>query len=255
MSCQMQNNTRPGIAWIKLDRCEWGSYPVDEGRCYLPHACMQCDNPECVPACPTGANYQNDDGITLTDYDLCCGCGDCVTACPYGARVFNESSDNYFAASSPAPYEAFGVQRQNVSEKCTFCEERTSSGGLPSCVVNCPGKARAFGDVEDPGDPIVQKIQNATQFGTTGFYFLKPAGMPANMIMSKVMAQRTTEPDQTEKEPGQEPGKEASSPGGVSPMVLGIGGAVVAAGVGAGIAVGMKRKNSKKEEGASNENN
>ena len=30
---------------------------------YQPGGCMQCDKPQCVDACPTGATYKGDDGV------------------------------------------------------------------------------------------------------------------------------------------------------------------------------------------------
>ena len=41
------------------------------------------------------------------------------------------------------------VRRQNVTEKCTFCDHRLKQGELPYCVVSCPSGARVFGDLDD----------------------------------------------------------------------------------------------------------
>ena len=60
-----------------------------EGKVYLPVACQQCENPECVKACPTTATWTEPDGIVVIDYNWCIGCRYCMAACPYGARHFN----------------------------------------------------------------------------------------------------------------------------------------------------------------------
>jgi len=47
--------------------------------------CLQCDDPECVAACMTGAMVKGEDGIVRRDEDKCIGCRMCSVACPYGA--------------------------------------------------------------------------------------------------------------------------------------------------------------------------
>ena len=34
-------------------------------------------------------------------------------------------------------------------EKCTLCEQITAQGGLPQCVIQCGGRARFFGDLDE----------------------------------------------------------------------------------------------------------
>ena len=64
----MQNNQRPGVSWNNLDVYEWGTQAGESGRAYVPNACVQCEKPACVDACPTGASVRRDDGITVIDF-------------------------------------------------------------------------------------------------------------------------------------------------------------------------------------------
>lgn len=142
---------------------------------------MQCDNPPCVDVCPTGASAQMEDGVTLVDYEACIGCGACVSACPYGARAINDVEGFMFGAEEPAPYEAYGVQRSGVAEKCTFCVERREDGKKPACVVNCPGRARYFGDIDDPESDVAKFLAEhpeAVRIDETAFYYVPVEGMP-----------------------------------------------------------------------------
>jgi len=79
---------------------------------FLSGRCMHCDEPPCVPACPTGASFKGDDGLVLVDRDLCTGCEFCVDVCPYDAR-FRDPADGMIS-------------------KCTFCAPRIADGEEPA---------------------------------------------------------------------------------------------------------------------------
>ena len=143
VACQMQNNQRPGVSWNNLDVYEWGTQAGESGRAYVPNACVQCEKPACVDACPTGASVRRDDGITVIDYEKCIACGLCLAACPYGARKLNRTSENMFGADVPAPYESYGVQRELVAEKCIFCEARLAEGKQTTRRARCRSSSPA----------------------------------------------------------------------------------------------------------------
>lgn len=109
---------------------------------FVPHLCMQCEDPPCVGVCPVGATYRTADGVTLVDEDRCIGCGYCLVACPYGARYIVPSGGD-----TPR-----GVP--GVADKCTFCYHRITRGEQPACVDACPVGARTFGDLDDPRSPV-----------------------------------------------------------------------------------------------------
>lgn len=64
----------------------------------------------------------------------CVGCKACIAACPYGARYIDP--------------------KHGYADKCTFCFHRLKEGKEPACVGTCIGKARTFGDLEDPKSAV-----------------------------------------------------------------------------------------------------
>jgi Fe-S-cluster-containing dehydrogenase component len=133
-SCKVQNNVPRGYwrNWIKHTMPDFSKGPLTRTH-FQPGGCMQCDNPTCVQACPSGATYKDpQNGIVHVNEALCIGCGNCIKACPYDAR--------------------FRHPDRRVPDKCDFCfsSGRLDRGLLPACVDTCPTKARVFGDLNDP---------------------------------------------------------------------------------------------------------
>jgi len=136
------------------------------GKFYMPVACMQCDNPPCVKACPVKATWKEPDGIVVIDYDWCIGCRYCMSACPYWARHFNwtepqippeqlNPNTNYLG-NRPRPV--------GVVEKCHWCTQRTRRGRQPACQEACPTGARVFGNLLDPKSEIRYVLENKSVF-------------------------------------------------------------------------------------------
>jgi molybdopterin-containing oxidoreductase family iron-sulfur binding subunit len=128
----------------------------EEGHFYLPVQCQQCRNPPCVKVCPTGATWQEKDGIVVIDYDWCIGCRCCMAACPYGARQFNwrDPSLPKDDVNPNMHYLGNRPRKRGVVEKCTFCIQRVRAGRYPACVEACPVGARKFGNLLDPDSEI-----------------------------------------------------------------------------------------------------
>ena len=125
-----------GTFFNRVQMFEVGEYPNTE-PVHFPTSCLHCEEPPCVPVCPTGASYKrSDNGVVLVDYDKCIGCKYCSWACPYGVRELDA--------------------KQRIMKKCTLCIDRVTDNSLPeserkpACVLACPTSARIFGDVHDP---------------------------------------------------------------------------------------------------------
>lgn len=120
----------------------------------VPVMCQHCAEPPCVDVCPTGASFKRADGIVLVDRHSCIGCRYCVMACPYKARSF---------VHEPVSDQKPDVPRgKGCVEGCTLCVHRIDKGGTPACVEACAKAghhAMLFGDLNDPGSEISQRIR------------------------------------------------------------------------------------------------
>jgi len=194
VACVVENFLPAGVLWNHLRDYETGKYP-DVRRNFVPVQCMHCAEPVCVEVCPTGATTKRPDGIITVDYDKCMGCRACEVACPYRARQIYEDSRFYYD-NQPIPPEEFPYElryehqrfRVGTATKCIFCYHRIDEGikrGLkpgvdieatPACVVNCPVKARYFGDLEDTNSEVSQLIRTRD-----GFQLLKELGTDSSI--------------------------------------------------------------------------
>lgn len=157
---------------------ETGEYPNVKTQ-YMTRPCMHCENPPCVKVCPVQATYKDEEGLVRQNYDRCIGCRFCTVACPYGVRYFNwyepEWEDGMEQFLNPDKIESAGVSAgpavrpKGVVEKCTYCVHRLHKARLraeakdrdfrpdeyiPACVQTCTGKARFFGDLDDPESTV-----------------------------------------------------------------------------------------------------
>ncbi len=137
IACKDKNDLPVGLLWRRVFQYGGGSW-VPSGDVLAPSnlfaysvsvACMHCQNPLCVNACPTQAMYKRDDGVVLIDADKCIGCRYCEWACPYGAPQFNEE--------------------KGVMTKCDFCVDLQAKGENPACVDACVMRVLQFGELED----------------------------------------------------------------------------------------------------------
>jgi sulfite dehydrogenase (quinone) subunit SoeB len=166
-----------GTFFNRVQTYEAGIFPNTQ-TVHFPKSCLHCEEPPCVPVCPTGASYKREeDGIVLVDYDKCIGCSYCSWACPYGARELD--------------------QERQVMTKCTLCVDRIYSETLPeserkpACVLACPTSARIFGDVHDPKSDASIAIQERSGYALMPEWETQPANhyLPRS-IMETIEAAR-----------------------------------------------------------------
>ncbi len=144
VACKMENEVPPGAFRLWIREREVGVFP-DLLVEFRPEQCNHCENPPCVPVCPTGATYQSPEGLVLVDQKKCIACGACVAACPYDARYIDRS--------------------RGYVDKCDFCQHRLAQGRVPACVETCPTGARIFGDLDDPEGEVAQALESTPHQG------------------------------------------------------------------------------------------
>ena len=135
VACQQRNEVPYGLSrnWVR----ETGDSSARCGERFQPGACMHCEDPSCVRACPTGATWKGKDGAVEIDRSRCIGCGSCIDSCPYHAR--------------------FRHPVTGTADKCDYCR-RSTPGQTPACVAVCPMHCRLFGDAEDPESDVAKAL-------------------------------------------------------------------------------------------------
>jgi len=87
-------------------------------------SCYHCDDPFCVPVCPTSAMVKRADGIVYVDQEKCIGCMAFAEACPWRIPQLNPESKKAI--------------------KCDYCMDRIDNGLKPACVSKCTTHALKF---------------------------------------------------------------------------------------------------------------
>ena len=177
VACKAENNVSLGRFRTVVQRKMTGTFP-NVKKINLPIICNHCEGsaadgaddgvPPCVSICPEypgerltyvspisgkkiryrgGATYRRPDGLILIDASKCIGCGKCLDGCPYGVRSFDP-----FVQAGAKPEE-------QTADKCTFCVHLIDNGQDPACVTTCQGRARIFGDLNDPESPVSKLVR------------------------------------------------------------------------------------------------
>ncbi|MCP4210266.1 MAG: 4Fe-4S dicluster domain-containing protein [Halieaceae bacterium] len=202
IACRMENNTpvvTPELAgegremrWndvFPMPHVEVGDYPNTKTH-YMTRPCMHCENAPCIKVCPVQATYIDEEGLVRQNYDRCIGCRYCTVACPYGVRYFNWFAPEWNptikqhlnpeeVSSGSGVLEGPAVRPKGVVEKCTYCIQRLDNARqradaegrdfrpdeyVPACVETCTGKARFFGDLENPDSTVSRLAKSERAF-------------------------------------------------------------------------------------------
>ena len=165
VACKIENNIPDEIWWNKVFTDGGRNFNTPKGK--YPNltisnytlACQHCENPACTTVCPVGATYKNSEtGAVVQDYDKCIGCRMCMSACPYtGVRSFNWENPKYSVGHAVGD-ASVKPHLMHVVEKCTMCSHRLARGEQPACIEVCPGRARHFGDLDDPNSEVSQLL-------------------------------------------------------------------------------------------------
>jgi len=141
-ACKAENGVSLGVWRTQVRYYEKGKYPYVR-RYFLPLLCDQCEDPPCVRSSASGAFYRREDGIVLIDIKK--------------ARREEGIYEKY--AIESCPIEAiFTDPMTGMPDKCNFCVHRVDKGLVPACVTTCIGRARIFGDLNDPNSEISRYI-------------------------------------------------------------------------------------------------
>ena len=165
-ACKVANNLPIELVYNRVSTVGGTSTDTASGtfpNCslsFLPVQCQHCEKPACLAVCPTGATTKDEEtGIVSVDDELCIGCESCIKACPYeGVRTLVGEAPEYYLDVVVGEYDA-PTHKSGTVEKCTFCKNLIDRGEDPACMQLCPGRARFWGDLDDPGSDVSKAIE------------------------------------------------------------------------------------------------
>lgn len=142
------------IEYEAADRFQW---------LFLKEGCFHCTEAPCVDVCPAKALQHHPLGMVTVKRELCNGCGYCTQACTFNIIRLDRS----------------GFTWEWKVAKCTFCQDRTTSGLRPACVTACPTGALSWGERDElirAGRERVEVLKTKRGFPNANLYGEKEMG-------------------------------------------------------------------------------
>ncbi|WP_123619266.1 4Fe-4S ferredoxin N-terminal domain-containing protein [Halorubrum sp. CSM-61] len=205
-ACDQEHNLSRGANWMYVFAFE------DEGQGdetnFLPRTCQHCTDSPCTKVCPVGARHtREEDGLVLTDYDICIGCRYCEVSCPYGVNYFQWGEPDVPESEVDDDHQIDDRGRwvgsrppEGVMGKCTFCVDRQDGQmgedkiGTTACEEACTMDAIHFGDLNDPESPPNQHLDEYRE-GQDNDLSEFPNRKEHTTSTFKLMEERGTEPN------------------------------------------------------------
>ncbi|MCC7365027.1 MAG: 4Fe-4S dicluster domain-containing protein [Dehalococcoidia bacterium] len=200
-TCKKEHALPDGVFWIYVMAFKEPDRPGDANL--LVRTCQHCSNAPCVKVCPTGARHRRDDGLVLTDYDVCFGCRYCQVSCPYGVNYFGwDDPDEKFTGQvkDARGKKVDGAPPRGMMGKCVFDpirQDDPKQRGTTHCELACTEGVIHFGDLNDPeSDPNVYLRQRIEESGgkLSTFHLLGDLGTKPNVIYIGHQPSRNAEP-------------------------------------------------------------
>jgi formate dehydrogenase iron-sulfur subunit len=146
------------------------------------YACMHCEHPACVSACPLEALHKTEDGPVLYRADRCFGCRYCMLACPFEIPTFEWDQ---------------GMFNGPWIRKCTFCNDRLEAGREPACAQTCPTGALKYGQrdeliayaeerIQKYPDTYIPHVYGKTEAGGTSLLYISHVPFEALGLPTKL---------------------------------------------------------------------
>lgn len=191
-ACKKAYGLPDGVHWLYVLAYKEPETP-DHTK-LLVRPCQHCSNAPCTKVCPTGARHRRDDGIVLTNYDVCFGCRYCQVSCPYGVNYFGWDDPKDAGGGFDGERKdgrgkkVIGAPPRGVMGKCIYCPGRQDSAHATDtthCSVACPMDVIHYGDLNDPqSEPNVYLQKRLADSGgrLSTFRLLDDLGTRPNII-------------------------------------------------------------------------
>jgi len=168
LACKEINNLPKETISSELSATNWLAIDHKAGL-NIRRACMHCEDPACVSACPVGALEKTKEGPVIYDAHKCMGCRYCMIACPFQIPKYEWDK--------PIP----------TVQKCIMCFEKAiKKGKQPACTTACPTGAIKFGDRDALIREARKRIEAHPDKYVDHIYGLREAGGTSVLYLSSV---------------------------------------------------------------------